>query len=118
MGKDSGQSPFQKGLLHLIILSLLNEQDMYGYQIVQEAAKRSKGSIVPQEGSLYPVLYRLLDDGYISDTKVKVGKRMTRVYYHLEPAGRARLQMLTEDYRSVCQGMLQILGGGHSSEKD
>ena len=43
--------------------------------------------------------YKLQDQGYISDSaKVKVGKRQTRVYYHLEPAGKEYLSQLTHDY--------------------
>ena len=90
MAKDNAQSSFQRGVMSLLILSLLDQEDMYGYQIVQEIAARSGGTIVTQEGSLYPVLYKLQDQGMISGEKVLVGKRMTRVYYHLEEAGGRR----------------------------
>ena len=78
MAKDNAQSSFQRGVMSLLILSLLDQEDMYGYQIVQEIAARSGGTIVTQEGSLYPVLYKLQDQGMISGEKVLVGKRMTR----------------------------------------
>ena len=48
---------FRRGLLPLIVLQLLQERDMYGYQIVQEAGRRSQGHIITQEGSLYPEKY-------------------------------------------------------------
>ena len=38
------------------------------------------------EGALYPILYKLSDKGYVSDYKRLAGKRLTRVYYHLEQA--------------------------------
>ena len=76
---------FQRGVMALILLSLLRREDMYGYQLVQETERRSGGRLKTQEGSLYPVLYRLQEQGLISDRRVLVGKRMTRVYYHLEP---------------------------------
>ena len=78
---------YRRGVMSLVLLSLLKRGDMYGYQLVQEAERRSGGRIVTQEGSLYPVLYKLVDQGLISDRKVQVGKRMTRVYYHLESSG-------------------------------
>ena len=84
---------------------------MYGYQLVQEAANRSGGRIVTQEGSLYPVLYKLLDQGLISDRKVQVGKRMTRIYYHLEPAGEVRLQELTQEFAQIAIGIDMLTGG-------
>ena len=46
---------------------------------------------------MYPTLYKLIDNKYITDYKKTVGKRMTRVYYHLEPSGEQRLAELIED---------------------
>lgn len=109
MAKDSYQINFRRGLLPLVILSLLEAEDMYGYQLVQEALHRSGGAIVTQEGSLYPVLYKLQDVGFITARRVLVGKRMTRVYYHLEDAGRVHLQNLIREYRSMTDGMLRLL---------
>ena len=90
---------------------LLKKEDMYGYQLVQETERRSGGRIVTQEGSLYPVLYKLVDQGLISDRKVLVGRRMTRVYYHLEPAGEQRLEELVREYEEVTKGVFQIIEG-------
>ena len=72
-------------------------------------AARSGGTIVTQEGSLYPVLYKLQDQGMISGEKVLVGKRMTRVYYHLEEPGRRRLQELVHEYQVMTRGVFQII---------
>ena len=112
MAKDNAQSSFQRGVMSLLLLSLLDQEDMYGYQIVQEIAARSGGTIVTQEGALYPVLYKLQDQGMLSGEKVLVGKRMTRVYYHLEAPGRRRLQELRREYRAITQGVFQIIQGG------
>ena len=115
MAADNGQGGFRRGVMSLVILSLLKREDMYGYQLVQETEKSSGGRLTTQEGSLYPVLYKLLDQGLISDKKVLVGKRMTRVYYHLEPSGEARLKELIREYEDVTQGVFQIIREG---EKD
>ena len=109
MGKDAGQNNYQRGVMSLVILSLLKREDMYGYQLVQETELSSGGLLTTQEGSLYPVLYRLLDQGYISDHRVQVGKRMTRIYYHLEPAGKEKLRELIADYEAVTQGVFRII---------
>lgn len=116
MAADNSQVNFRRGVMSLVILALLKRRDMYGYQLVQETERSSGGRIVTQEGSLYPVLYKLLDQGLISDRKVQVGKRMTRIYYHLEPAGEVRLAELIQDYQDVTQGVFQIIseeGGTH-----
>lgn len=112
MAADNSQNSFRRGVMSLVLLSLLRQEDMYGYQLVQETEKRSGGKLTTQEGSLYPVLYKLLDQGLISDRKVLVGKRMTRVYYHLEPAGEDRLKELIREYEEVTQGVLQIVKAG------
>ena len=111
MTGDNGQNSFRRGVMSLIILGLLKQQDMYGYQLVQEIEKQSRGTIVTQEGSLYPVLYKLLDQNLISDRKVLVGKRMQRIYYHLEPEGEERLKELTREYKAVSSGIFRILEG-------
>lgn len=58
------------------------------------------------------MLYRLLDQGLISDRKVPVGKRMTRIYYHLEPEGEIRLNELIQEYEETTTGVFQIIHGG------
>lgn len=110
METSGEQSNFRRGVMSLVLLALLKREDMYGYQLVAETQRLSGGRIVTQEGSLYPVLYKLEDQGLISSRRVPVGKRMTRVYYHLEPAGERRLNDLIADYRSVAQGVFLIVG--------
>lgn len=117
MGNDSGQAGYRRGVMSLVILALLKREDMYGYQLVQETARSSGGKLTTQEGSLYPVLYRLLDQGLISDRKVQVGKRMTRVYYHIEPTGEETLRELTAEYEAITQGVFQIIRGGTEYEQ-
>lgn len=109
MAGDNTQNSFRRGVMSMVILALLKREDMYGYQLVQETERSSGGKLTTQEGSLYPVLYKLLDQGLISDRKVLVGKRMTRVYYHLEPAGARRLEELVREYEEVTQGVFQIV---------
>lgn len=109
MPTDNSQNSFRRGVMSLVILSLLKKEDMYGYQLVQETERRSGGKLTTQEGSLYPVLYKLVDQGLISDRRIQVGKRMTRVYYHLEPAGLQRLEELIREYEELTQGVFQII---------
>lgn len=111
MAADNSQNSFRRGVMSLVILALLKKEDMYGYQLVQETANLTGGRIVTQEGSLYPVLYKLLDQGFISDRKVLVGRRMTRIYYHLEPTGYKRLQELTEEFQEITQGIQMLTEG-------
>lgn len=115
MTTDNGQMSFRRGVMSLVLLGLLKQGDMYGYQLVTEIARRSEERLVTQEGSLYPVLYKLLDQKLISDYKVLIGKRRTRVYYHLEPAGEQRLKELLEEYEETTKGVFMIVKGEDSN---
>ena len=67
--------------MEMLLLKIISEGDCYGYQIVQTLDKISNGTIHIAEGTMYPILYRLLDEGLISDEKRLVGKRQTRIYF-------------------------------------
>lgn len=107
---------FKKGSVEMIILALLSTGDMYGYQLSQLIANTSDHVILIPEGSMYPTLYKLSDNGYISDYRELVGKRQTRVYYHITAEGRERLDALLAEYKIFSQGMdklLQYSKGAH-----
>lgn len=106
----SAANGVKRSSIELLLLTLLQDEDMYGYQISQELERRSDGAYTLQESSMYPILYRMMDKGYISDKPVKVGKRRTRVYYHLEDAGVERLAQARREYLSLSLGVLKILG--------
>jgi PadR family transcriptional regulator PadR len=93
----------KKAVIELLILKLLSEKDMYGYQISQELKKRSNNSFSLLEGSMYPILYRLTDNGCISFYEKKVGKRQTRIYYHLEGSGASHFNQMRDEYRESIQ---------------
>ena len=93
----------------MIALSLLNAADLYGYQLVQTIAERSGGVISIQIGSLYPVLYRLRDEGYISETQVPIGRRKFRIYYHIEPSGVEFYHNLLAEHQTYEAALEKIL---------
>ncbi len=109
--RNKNKSNFKKGSVEMLLLHLLKEEgDCYGYQLSQLINQRSNGVLIIPEGSMYPTLYKLIDNQYITDYKKTVGKRMTRVYYHLEPSGAQRLSELIEDYIEVASAIETIMG--------
>ena len=90
----------KRGVTELVLLSLLSEQDMYGYEMAQALRERSHGN---------PTLYRLQDGGYISAREELVGKRRKRTYYHLEPAGERYFRESLAEYLGVQEGIRAIL---------
>lgn len=103
------QGTYRRGLLPLAVLSLLKNEEKYGYELVQDISRYTEGAICTQEGSLYPVLYRLLEAGHITDERRLVGKRMMRVYYKIQPSGEEYLKELEAEYRSVTAGMFKLI---------
>lgn len=95
--------------IEMILLKILCEGDYYGYQLSQLISEYSKNMISVPEGSLYPALYRLQEGGYVSATKKLAGKRLERIYYHIEPVGRDYLQTLINDYNYLNQAIHNVL---------
>lgn len=110
---------FKRGSLEMLILHLLSEKEMYGYQLTQEISKRSKGTFQITEGSMYPTLYRLIEKKMISDRLQLVGRRRRRVYYRLEEKGKEYLDDLKSEYEITNAGIYSILNYvPDPSEKD
>ena len=93
----------------MLVLYLLSKEDLYGYQITHAFAEKSEGAYTMLEGSLYPILYRLTEAGYVSDYEKLVGKRRTRRYYHLEDKGREYFKEILADYDAVATSISKIL---------
>ena len=108
------RNSFKKGTIELLTLAILQDGDCYGYQITQSICDKSNGIITVTEGALYPILYRLVDKGYLTDYKKPAGKRLMRVYYHLEEAGIIYFHELLEEYNQVKLGVELILSENHS----
>lgn len=98
-----------KNNIEMIVLNILCDGDYYGYQLSQLVNEYSMKMLSIPEGSLYPALYRLQDNGYISSEKRPAGKRLERIYYHIEPKGRDYLKTLIEDYNYLNTAIHNIL---------
>ncbi|MBQ8001754.1 MAG: helix-turn-helix transcriptional regulator [Ruminococcus sp.] len=100
---------FISGITDLLILALLDNQDRYMYDIVKSVKVLSDGKLSISQNTIYTAAYKLGDDGKISEYSKLVGKRRTRVYYHLEPEGKKYLEELRESYMNTTNGVLQVL---------
>ena len=96
-------------LYNNLIFFILSKGDFYGYQISSLIGKLTDNRVTVPESTLYPTLYKLLGNNYISDREVQVGKRRTRVYYHIEESGKAHLQSLLTEYNKNTSGICKIL---------
>jgi PadR family transcriptional regulator PadR len=80
-----------KGATPYLVLAILRDGDLYGYQIALRIRERSDGAFAPSEGSLYPTLHRLESDGALVATWREGEHGPRRRWYQITPVGLARL---------------------------
>ena len=107
----SGGPAFAAGISELLILRLLQDREMYGYEIVQAIRAATRGVFTPGEGAIYPLLHALEKDGALKSRRVPAGPRM-RVYYALTSRGVRRLFALTDEWNRVNGAVGAVLQGG------
>ena len=99
---------FKRATSTLVILKLLGERPMYGYEIIQEMKKRSKGQYtlsIP-----YPALYRLIERGFIEESNVEIYNGRARTYYSITDTGGRYIDKTMCEYReleSVFESLIQ-----------
>jgi len=80
-----------KGSSDSLLLCLIGQQPMYGYQIIKELERRSQGYFKFKEGTLYPALHRLERAGLIQGKWQMLSNSRPRRYYHITAKGRSKL---------------------------
>ena len=98
------------GSTPLLVLSLLKDEDMYGYQMTEELARRSDDTFNLKEGTLYPLLHTMEKEGYIKSYIQQTPNGRERKYYHLTKDGRAYLEMKTEQWHLFSQKVDAVIG--------
>jgi len=99
-----------RGSVPLLILSLLFEAPMYGYQIIETVKDRTEGALTLAEGTLYPALQKLEIAGFISSYWVTQPNGRERHYYQLLPAGRALLESKRSEWNQFVGMVAGIVG--------
>src|SRR5262245_39402897 len=101
---------FVTGAVGLLILSLLGEREMYGYEILQEAGRRSARAFELKEGTLYPALHQMERAGLLKATWRDSPEGRARKYYTLTRKGRRRAESKRRQWMSIAAAMRAILG--------
>ena len=95
--KHKYEQQMKKGVLEMLVLRLLSEEEKYGYQLICELKERSGGMFLLKEGTLYPILYRMEDDGLVTNRWSEPrGREVSKKYYQITGEGRATLAELQE----------------------
>ncbi len=100
--------PFMSGVPELLLLRLLDQKEMYGYELVRSVRQVTGQAISLGEGVIYPALHSLERKGLLKSKRKPVGGR-TRVYYSLTAKGRRRLQKLADDWHRIQGGITNAL---------
>ena len=108
--ENRGNAGFGAGVPELLILKLLQEREMYGYEIVQAIAQATGQTVTPGEGVIYPLLHALEKDGALKAQPRPVGGR-TRIYYALTSKGVRKLFELTDEWTRVNRAVGQVIRG-------
>ena len=107
---------FDKGLMAgsstLLVLSLLDKGDMYGYQMIEELSRRSNNTFQMQEGTLYPILHGLEKGKYLTSYQQQAPTGRMRKYYRLTRRGRQLLDDKKKEWEAFRQGVGDVLSGG------
>jgi PadR family transcriptional regulator, regulatory protein PadR len=110
IGRRMLDRELKKGSAELIILSIVETRARHGYEISQQIEQRSAGHLKFHIASLYPLLYRLEERGWLQGRWVeKVGQRRRR-YYRLTAEGRRVLASQRNTWRTFVTSMRLITG--------
>ena len=92
-----------------LILKLLDGQDMYGYQVIEELARRSDNTFQLKAGTLYPLLHGLEKKGLLEAYEENADSARIRKYYHLTGKGRRQLKTEAETWRAYERAIDSVL---------
>lgn len=99
-----------KGSTTMLILNLLENENMYGYQMIKRLSEKSENVFELKEGTLYPILHALeerdLINSYWDESTAK-----KRKYYSITGSGKTYLKSKKEEWKTFSDGVNKVLGG-------
>ena len=100
----------KKGSAEFLVLSLLESEQRHGYELQKLIETRSKGVLVFHVASLYPLLYRLEERGWIGGRWVEKAGERRRRFYRITAAGQTALQSQRESWREFVTAINRVAG--------
>ena len=100
----------KKGVLEMLVLQLVCQGPTYGYELLVRMDKISHGFFKVKEGTLYPILYRLEDDGLISShwQQTESGRAAPKKMYAATPAGQTARGEYLSLWKQLCESVEQF----------
>ena len=100
------------GSMALLVMKLLEEEDLYGYQMIELLKRRSDDTFHLKAGSLYPLLHGLEEKGFVEAYEWEAAAGKPRRYYHLTKCGRAALSEKEQAWETYARAVSRVLRGG------
>ncbi len=98
------------GSTPMLVLALLKDGDKYGYEMVEELARRSDDTFQLKEGTLYPLLHSLEKEKLVSVYTKTAPNGRERKYYHLTDSGRGQLEKKEKEWLLFSSSVNTVLG--------
>jgi len=102
------------GSLSLLLLRLLEEEDMYGHQMIATLKQRSDNTFALKAGTLYPLLHNLEKQGAVQTYEKKSETGRLRIYYSITPKGRGILRDKKTEWNIFTKAVSSVLQGGQA----
>lgn len=100
-----------KGTTPLLVMTVIGDGELYGYEVAQRIRERSGGAFAPSEGSLYPALHRLEADGALTGTWRAGDRGPRRRYYRLTSKGKGLLAENRDRFSAFVAGVQGVADG-------
>ena len=103
---------FKKGVLELIVLLIVEKKDMYGYELVEEVRQ----IVDVNEGTIYPILKRLTNEGYFEAYLEESSEGPIRKYYHITVMGKKYAKNQKKEWEKFANSVNEFIKGRDSNE--
>jgi len=100
---------FSFGSTTMLLLKLLSEKDMYGYEIIETLRQRSQNVFEMKAGTLYPLLHGMEEKGLLTVYEKEVAGKV-RKYYHITREGGKVLEEKQAEWKRYFQAVQNICG--------
>ncbi len=100
---------FKKGVVEMCVLKIINDNDMYGIEVINSISKE----LDVNENTIYPLLRRLTTQGYFETYSVEdVSRGAKRKYYRITESGKVQLKKYITEFDAFFKKVLNVLHGG------
>ncbi len=98
-----------KGSSAMLVLSVLEKEELYGYMIIKRIAEKSENTFLFKEGTLYPILHNFEASGYVESYTVEAEGRK-RKYYKITKKGLRELESAKEEWSAYSSAVEKVIG--------